>query len=124
MMLKEEKHTAHAIAFAVDLGTKNTGGEPEIKKRLEADAKAAQGPSITLDKIKEKLSRAEQKRKQTLQTSTQLQEKVRQRSQQVNERKASIDQEKENTLKNVEKVNRQADEKRTTFLEQKKSKAQ
>jgi hypothetical protein len=42
----------------------------------------------------------------------------------VNERKASIDQEKENTLKNVEKVNRQADEKRSTFLEQKKSKAQ
>jgi hypothetical protein len=72
MMLKEEKHTAHAVAFAIDLGEKTTGGEPQIKKRLEADAKAAHGPSITLDKIKEKLSRAEQKRKQTLQNSTQL----------------------------------------------------
>lgn len=54
MMLKEEKHTAHAVAFAIDLGEKQLGGEPQIKKRLEADA-AASGPSITLDKIKEKL---------------------------------------------------------------------
>ena len=68
MMLKEEKHTANAIAFAVDLGEKQTAGEPQIKKRLEADA-AAQGPSITLDKIREKLQRAEQKRKQTLENS-------------------------------------------------------
>lgn len=54
MMLKEEKHTAHAVAFAIDLGEKQTGGEPQIKKRLEAES-AAQGPSITLDKIREKL---------------------------------------------------------------------
>ena len=52
-----------------------------------------------------------------------MQQKVRQRSKQVNERKASIDQEKENTMKNVEKVKREADEKRTNLLEQKVSKA-
>ena len=41
MMLKEEKHTAHSVAFAIDLGEKQTGEEPQIKKRLEADALAA-----------------------------------------------------------------------------------
>lgn len=72
MMLKEEKHTANAVAFAVDLGEKQLKGEePQIKKRLEADA-AAQGPSITMDKIRERLQRAEQKRKQTLENSLQL----------------------------------------------------
>lgn len=80
MMLKEEKHTPHAVSFAIDLGEKKAGEEPQVKKRLEADAKAAQGPSITMDKIKQKLQKAEQKRKQTLDNSTQIQEKVRQRS--------------------------------------------
>ena len=54
-MLKEEKHTAHAVAFAIDLGEKQMGEEPQIKKRLEAGAQAASGPAITLDKIREKL---------------------------------------------------------------------
>ena len=71
-MLKEEKHTAHAVAFAVDLGEKHTEKEPQIKKRLEAESAAAQGPSITLDKIKERLQKAEQKRKQTIENSIQL----------------------------------------------------
>ena len=53
-MLKEEKHTAHAVAFAIDLGEKQLGEEPQIKKRLEAGV-AASGPAITLDKIREKL---------------------------------------------------------------------
>jgi hypothetical protein len=122
MMLKEEKHTAHAVAFAIELPS-HQGQEPQIKKRLEADA-AASAPSITLDKIKEKLQRAEQNRKQTLEFSNQYQQKDRQRSKQVNERKASIDQDKENTLKKVDTINKQADEKRSTFIEQKKQKAQ
>ena len=61
-MLKDEKHTAHAVAFSVDLGDRqHQGEEPQIKKRLEAGV-AAQGPSLTLDKIQERLQRAEQKR--------------------------------------------------------------
>lgn len=48
-MLKEEKHTANAVAFAIDLGEKNQAAEaPLIKKRLEA---APSAPSITLDQI-------------------------------------------------------------------------
>ena len=50
-MLIEQKQTPHAIAFEVDLQQNHTGQTPEIKKRLEAEAQAAQGPSITLDKI-------------------------------------------------------------------------
>lgn len=50
MMLKEEKHTANSVAFAIELPS-HQGEEPQIKKRLEASAYAAAGPSITLDKI-------------------------------------------------------------------------
>jgi hypothetical protein len=64
MMLKEERHTAHAVAFSVDIPLKTSPyKEPNVKKRLEADALAAKGPSITLDQIREKLIRAELKRK-------------------------------------------------------------
>lgn len=35
MMLKQEKHTKHAISFEVEL-PKSTKHEPEIKKKLEA----------------------------------------------------------------------------------------
>ena len=46
-MLLEEKHTPHAIAFKVDLQRKHSSMIPDIKKRLEANNKAA--PAITLD---------------------------------------------------------------------------
>ncbi len=58
MMLKEERHTAKAISFNVELGDHKLSQEPQIKKRLEAEA-AAEPPQITLEQIKEKLQKAE-----------------------------------------------------------------
>jgi len=65
-MLIEQKQTPHAIAFEVDLQQNHTGQDPEIKKRLEAESLAAQGPSITLDQIRDKLEKASMKRQTTL----------------------------------------------------------
>ena len=48
MMLKKEKHTAKAVAFEIEIEQKSPNKQPKIKQRLEADAKAAKGPSITL----------------------------------------------------------------------------
>jgi hypothetical protein len=64
-MLIEEKHNKNSVAFRVDIGggANKENKEPEIKKRLELSAKAAKGPSITQEKISEKLNKAEQKRK-------------------------------------------------------------
>jgi hypothetical protein len=61
-LLKEEKHTNNAIAFAVNLDSQrnNHHDEPQIKKRLEASSEPA---PITLEQIREKLERAEEKRR-------------------------------------------------------------
>jgi len=51
MMLKQEKKTEHSIAFIVDMNTniQKKMEEPQIKKRLEQENKAAAGPHITLE---------------------------------------------------------------------------
>lgn len=75
-MLKEERHTAHAISFEVDLGNQAKQHKvPKIKKRLEEEA-AAEPPQITLDKIKEKLEKAEEKRKKNLNTAQQMEDRL------------------------------------------------
>lgn len=69
MMLAEERHTPKAVSFRVILPTDNTKMKenPKVKKRLEQSAqKAAQGPQITIEDISNKLQRAEEKRKITL----------------------------------------------------------
>ena len=125
MMLKEEKHTAHAVAFSVDIPLKSSPNkEPKIKKRLEADALAAKGPSITLDQIKDKLIRAELKRKLSLESVYTLNRKDRERSKLVNERKASLDHERLKQLNGKYKRRHEySDEKRTAVLEQRIKKA-
>ena len=54
-MLQEERHTANAISFNVQLNDQiSNNQDPAIKKRLEAES-AAQAPALTLDQIQEKL---------------------------------------------------------------------
>lgn len=48
-MLQEEKHTAHAISFNVELPRNLNNDNIQIKKRLEADAEAAKSALFTLD---------------------------------------------------------------------------
>jgi len=98
MMLKEERHTAHAVAFSIEIPQKTTT-EPQIKKRLEADAIAAKAPNLTLEQIRDKLEKADIKRKQKLDQSGSLNRKDRERSKKVNERKDSFYQERERRLK-------------------------
>jgi hypothetical protein len=73
-VLKEEKHTPHAVAYSVvdnaaAPSTSVSGGytspseTPEIKKRLEA---YSQPSPLTESEIQEKLNRAEQKRQNVL----------------------------------------------------------
>lgn len=71
-VLKEEKHTPHAVAFSVldvnaapgeQPSTSSTGEIPEIKKRLEAYSPPA---PISENDIQEKLKRAEEKRNNVL----------------------------------------------------------
>lgn len=65
-ILQEERHTSKGLSFNVDLGNENRlSQEPQIKKRLEQEA-AAEPPHITLQQIREKLERAEEKRRQNL----------------------------------------------------------
>lgn len=69
MMLAEERHTPKAVSFRVILPVDNVKNKdiPEVKKRLELSAKkAAQGPQITIEDISNKLQRAEEKRKASL----------------------------------------------------------
>ena len=49
LLIKDEKHTANAVAYAIELinPAKVTGEEPEIKKRLEAEVQ----PHITIEQI-------------------------------------------------------------------------
>ena len=125
MMLKKEKQTSHAIAFEVDIGTHGSLGKasppPEIKKKLEATAKAAQGPQITLEQIAEKLHRAEQKRKQSL--INQVSPKIEERRRNIRDKKKSIDRTTtEQLLTKIERSLSHAKEKRSTTMEEKQQK--
>lgn len=60
MMMKEEKHTPQAVSFEINFaGAKHHFEDPQVKKRLEAGSNAE---PITLDKIEEKLHKAEERR--------------------------------------------------------------
>ena len=72
-VLKEEKHTPHAVAYKVlDIAAPPMSGissshesNPEIKKRLEAYSQQTSPPLSGAD-IQEKLKRAEEKRRNFL----------------------------------------------------------
>lgn len=113
---------AKPVAFEVEI-PKFTTEVPEIKKRLEADAKAAQGPSITLEQIQHKLKKAEEKRRVTLANpSTRIDKK---RVYKVSERKRSLDEWKEQQLKKKSTTHlTEAEKKRNQTLETKQKKVQ
>jgi hypothetical protein len=114
-MLQEDRHTANAISFNVDLPRNLTQGDIQIKKRLEADAEAARGAQLTIDDIQAKLKKAEQKRQNTLELNSKRLD--RKRAIRVNERKASLDEERAKQNGKFLKTLSQAEEKRTTTLE-------
>jgi hypothetical protein len=78
--------------------------EPDIKKKLEA-SKAALSPSLTLDKIEDKLKRAEEKRKMSLNHTNSP--PFEERRQKVIGRKSSFEQRAVEHLQN--KVQRDLD---------------
>ena len=121
-MLKEEKHTSSAIAFKVDINREShmnkNSPPPQIKKRLEQEAKAAQGPQITLEQISDKLKRAEEKRRQSL--INQISPKLEERRRNIRDKKKSIDRTTVDQLKDkIERSLSNANEKRLTEMEQK-----
>jgi hypothetical protein len=109
------------VAFEVELP--KTTESPLIKKRLEAESQAAPGSAITLEKIQEKLQKADEKRRLNLTNPTSRLDKKR--VYKVSERKRSIDEQKEQSLKQtVEKTFTLAQEKRDQALTEKKKNVQ
>ena len=120
MMLKEERHTPHAVAFKVNfIDVKNIANqeEPEIKKKLESYA--AQGPALTLELIQEKLHKAEEKRKLS---QPQPSPKYQERRLAAIEKKKTLDQENAKHRAKVERDLSEAHEKRRMTREQRKQK--
>lgn len=124
MMLKEERHTPHAVAFKVDLEAPAGAEEPEIKKRLEAYA-SNEGELLSREAIAEKLKRAEEKRKQALLNKSGAASPIEseERRRRAKERKRAIDDRNLHHLK--EKCERdivQAEEKRKQTWEERRNK--
>jgi hypothetical protein len=77
MTLIEEKQTANAIAFKVEMkGTSPTNADKEagFRKRMELEA-AAFAPAITLETIQTKLEKAEERRASLHQTQPNFERK-------------------------------------------------
>ena len=125
-VLKEEKHTPHAVAYSVlelapGPGYSSSGEAPEIKKRLEA---YSQPSPITESDIKEKLNRATQKRLNVLRNrvgpvSPRVAEERRRLAL---ERKRAIDKETQQQLKKSEQEKLLADQKRKQTTEERQQK--
>ncbi len=131
-VLKEEKHTPHAVAYSVlDIApapsTNVQGGytspseTPEIKKRLEA---YSQPSPPTESEIMEKLKRAEQKRQNVLRNrvgpvSPRVAEERRRLAL---ERKRAIDHENQQQFKKSENEKLAAEQKRKQTTEEKQLK--
>lgn len=130
-VLKEEKHTPHAVAFSVlDIAPGPTGTQagysspnenPEIKKRLETYSQPA--PPTESD-IQEKLNRAREKRANVLRNrvgpvSPRIAEERRRLAL---ERKRAIDHENQQLLKKAENEKLAADQKRKQTTEERKLK--
>jgi hypothetical protein len=130
-VLKEVKHTPHAVAYSVlDIAPGPTGSQggytspsetPEIKKRLEAYSQPA--PPTESD-IQDKLNRAGEKRANVLRNrvgpvSPRVAEERRRLAL---ERKRAIDQENQQLLKKAENEKLAADQKRKQTTEERKLK--
>ena len=61
MMLKPVRETPNAVSFNVDF-PRNTSCDngSKVRERLESESKAAKGPSLTIEKIQEKLQKAQE----------------------------------------------------------------
>jgi DNA repair exonuclease SbcCD ATPase subunit len=117
LLIKDEKHTANAVAYAIELThPAKVGEEPEIKKRLEAEVQ----PSITIEQIQEKLQRAEEKRNLKKKAMT---EEIENKLTRVNERKASLEQAHAERIQiKVERDNSNAEQKRSSAIDSMKKK--
>lgn len=129
LVLKEEKHTPHAVAYKVlDLAAPSMGsssGEtsPEIKKRLEAYS-SVPAPQISEADINNKLKRAEEKRRNVLKmrggpVSPRAQEERRKAAIQ---RKKAIDESSVLLRKKFEADINMAEEKRRQTTEERRNK--
>ena len=115
LLIKDEKHTATAIAYAIELDAAKMI-DPEIKKRLEGEAQ----PTITFEMIQEKLKRAEEKRNLKKKT---LVEDIENKLTRVNERKASLEQAHAERIQiKVERDNSAAEQKRSSAIDSMKKK--
>jgi hypothetical protein len=133
-VLKEEKHTPHAVAYKVldiaapPMSSTSTSGHshetvPEIKKRLEAMSQAP-SPQISEADITNKLNRAAEKRKVVLMNrggpvSPRVQEERRKAAMY---RKKVIDESNLLLRKKVEQEITQAEEKRRQTTEERRNK--
>jgi len=131
-VLKEEKHTPHAVAYKVldiaapPMSSTSTSGHshevvPEIKKRLEA---MAPSPQLSEADITNKLKRAEEKRKVVLMNrggpvSPRVQEERRKAAMY---RKKALDESNMLLRKKVEQEITQAEEKRRQTTEERRNK--
>jgi len=120
-VLKEEKHTAKAISFNVELNKTHdkplTEKDMKAKQRLEA-VSAAPHPTITLSTIQEKLKRADERRMATL--NNLMYPKLEVKVMKTQERKASRDSaEKEKIKQTLTRELSRAEEKRTITLGEK-----
>lgn len=115
LLIKDEKHTANAVSYAIEL-SHHAGEEPQIKKRLEAEVQA----HITIEQIQEKLQRAEEKRNQRKKA---LAEELDNKLSRVNERKASLEQAQAQRIQiKVERDCSNAEQKRGSAIDNKKKK--
>ena len=125
-VLKEVKHTPHAVAYKVlDLAAPSMQQSemPEIKKRLEAYSQTP-SPQISEEDIANKLKRAEEKRKKVLLSrggpvSPRVQEERRRAAM---ERKKCLQETNLLLRKKVEQDITQADEKRRQTTEERRNK--
>ena len=62
MMLQQEKEKANSVSFNVEIKRTTSTDNPSLRKRLEKESEAA-APALTLEKINEKLHKAEENRK-------------------------------------------------------------
>ena len=57
-MLQPVKETPNAVSFEVAIPRNTSTDNAKVRERLESESKAAKGPSLTIEKINEKLQKA------------------------------------------------------------------
>lgn len=115
-MLREERSTPKAVSFEVLLPEQSKATPiPEIAKRLEAESSNL--PKISLEDIQQKLQKAEEKRRMSLNQSNSPQ--FEERRNRVQQRKRSLEQSALDQLnKKIENDLVQAEQKRQNAMQE------